>query len=126
MGRLLSPVLYEVAKDHIAYQCPGCGERHQLPIGVGSPAWFYNGNPDKPTFSPSILARGIRSNLTDEEMDAYQREFPGPGTREAGMKSKYGFICHHFVRDGKIEFLGDCTHDKKNQTLEMVPWPAYS
>lgn len=27
--------------------------------------------------------------------------------------------CHSYVRDGKIEFLGDCFHDLKNTTVEL-------
>jgi len=31
--------------------------------------------------------------------------------------------CHCFVRDGKIEFLNDCTHDLKGQTVGIPDWP---
>lgn len=31
-------------------------------------------------------------------------------------------VCHSYVRDGKIEFLADCTHKLKNQTVEIPEW----
>jgi hypothetical protein len=32
-------------------------------------------------------------------------------------------VCHSFVRDGQIQFLGDCTHALKGQTVERPEWP---
>ena len=29
------------------------------------------------------------------------------------------YVCHSFVREGKIEFLGDCTHALKGQTVDL-------
>lgn len=31
--------------------------------------------------------------------------------------------CHSFIKDGNIQFLGDCTHKLKNQT---VPIPVFN
>jgi hypothetical protein len=28
-------------------------------------------------------------------------------------------VCHSFVTDGKIQFLGDCTHALAGQTVEL-------
>lgn len=33
-------------------------------------------------------------------------------------------VCHSFVRAGKIEFLGDCTHALKGQTVPLPDWPC--
>ena len=30
--------------------------------------------------------------------------------------------CHLFVRDGRIEFLGDSEHELKGGTVDMVEW----
>jgi hypothetical protein len=30
--------------------------------------------------------------------------------------------CHCFVKDGKIQFLMDCSHDLKGKTVEMPEW----
>lgn len=32
-------------------------------------------------------------------------------------------VCHSFVRAGKIEFLGDCTHALAGQTVALPDWP---
>lgn len=54
--------------------------------------WMWNNNIIEPTFTPSLLV-----NTTD------------PAS-----------FCHPFLTDGKIQFLGDCFHDLKNQTVDMV------
>lgn len=70
-----------------AVWCPGCGHMHAfrtVPDGA-RPCWTFNGDVEKPTFHPSMLTW---TPMRD------------------GSKSN---ICHSFVRDGCIEFLGDCT-----------------
>jgi hypothetical protein len=68
-------------------------------VGDGpGPRWGYNGNPDLPTFTPSVLVNAGRFH---------------PGKP----------ICHTFVTDGKIQFLGDCTHALAGQTVDMPPFP---
>lgn len=70
-------------------ECPGCEMRHQLPD------WEFNGDVDRPTFRPSLL-------VTWEH---------GP-EREKRR-------CHSYITDGKIKFLGDCTHALVGQTVEL-------
>ena len=96
--------LYEMAPGLLVFHCPGCGYSHPFhvapqrrePRGDGSPAplWEWNGSMDAPTFSPSLLVFG---------MVPEQR-------------------CHSFVREGKIEFLGDCFHELRGQTVEIPDW----
>jgi hypothetical protein len=83
-----------VDDTHVHFRCPGCKSYHVLPI-VGPKAWAFNGNYDRPTLYPSILAR----------------EFEG---------DKVVRVCHSFVTDGRIQFLGDSTHDMKNQTVDLT------
>lgn len=33
---------------------------------------------------------------------------------------QHHFAIYLFLTDGKIQFLGDCFHDLKNQTVDMV------
>lgn len=66
--------------------CPGCGYWHLF-----DKRWSFNGDEQKPTFSPSML---VFPNLPEKR-------------------------CHSFVRDGKIEFLDDCFHNLKGQTVEL-------
>jgi len=53
--------------------------------------WHFNGNLEKPTFQGSMLV-----NQDD------------PQTR-----------CHSHVTDGMIQFLGDCFHELKGQTVPL-------
>ena len=32
-------------------------------------------------------------------------------------------VCHTFVTDGRIQYLGDCTHALAGQTVDMIDWP---
>jgi hypothetical protein len=77
--------------------------------GQEPPTWDFNNDVDKPTFNPSLLVRGVVP-LTDEEYEKVM----------AGHKhTPVPFICHSFIREGKIQFLGDCTHHLKNQTVDL-------
>ncbi len=84
------------------FKCPGCQGFHQLNTAPTGPRWTYNGDPVRPTFTPSILAT-TRWSQNDETM-----------TDE---------VCHSFVTDGQIQFLGDCTHALAGQTVPLQPWP---
>lgn len=57
---------------------------------------------ERPTFSPSILVT-LRWSENDNTMK--------------------DDVCHSFVRDGQIQFLGDCTHKLANQTVPIADWP---
>lgn len=80
-----------------AFYCPGCKCCHYVRVaGMPSP-WTWNEDLVKPTVSPSILVKS---------------EFQGD------RPSK---ICHSFIREGKIEFLSDCTHSLAGQTVALEP-----
>jgi hypothetical protein len=55
--------------------------------------WTFNGDLVRPTFEPSLLVN--------------QHE---PKAR-----------CHSFVRGGQIQFLGDCFHELRGQTVPLGP-----
>jgi hypothetical protein len=77
------------------FVCPGCKRHHHIPVQGPHPVWGFNGDIDSPTFTPSI--------------NSY---YEGPG----GVPMK---ICHSFVKAGYIQFLGDCYHELKNQTIPL-------
>ncbi|MDE2344640.1 MAG: ammonia monooxygenase [Betaproteobacteria bacterium] len=90
----------------VAFWCPGCNEAHALRIeGDGRPKWGFNGNPDAPTFTPSVKVTW---------------DVPPPRERDDPPAE----CCHSFVRDGRIQFLGDCTHALANQTVDLPDFPA--
>ena len=81
------------------FHCPGCQLDHAFTVGPPQrgpqdPRWTFNGSFDKPTFQPSLLCN---------------KDYP---------ESR----CHSFVTDGKIQFLDDCFHALKGQTVELPDW----
>ena len=105
----MQTVLHRVENvpNTLLFECPGCGECHQVPVKPGDGVrWEWNGSLDKPTFSPSLLVRG--GPLQDEH-----------GLAIPGARSR---CCHSFVRDGQIQFLNDCTHKLAGQTVDLPAW----
>lgn len=89
------------------FMCPACRTNHVVSTG-----WGYNGNPDAPTLTPSILATGLR-----KEIDAngnwtgdYERDLTG---------APLPLLCHSYVTDGRIQFLTDCLHAMAGQTVDL-------
>lgn len=95
--------LRSVQGGGIMFWCPGCDGAHMVRVGEGpGPRWGYNGNFDTPTFTPSILVT-----------------YNG---RDAGVDGAPPAVCHSFVTDGRIQFLGDCTHHLAGQTVDIPEW----
>lgn len=106
-------ILRTAEGGRILFWCPGCDGAHQIQAGDGpGPRWSFNGDFDRPTFSPSILVRGTQP-ITDDErrrIMAGERVEPRPT------------VCHSFVTWGRIRFLDDCTHDLAGCTVELPPF----
>lgn len=99
---------------YLFFFCPGCGEAHMIRARQSGEArgWDFNGDYDRPTFSPSIKVQGKR-RITDEE---YERIKAGEKLDIPDM------CCHSFIREGRIEFLSDCTHALAGQTVKLEPF----
>jgi len=114
MGQI-SAKLRSLEGGRVAFWCPGCEEIHAVAVGKpGRPNWTFDGNVDAPTFSPSILVR-------------YDHWVP-PATPEnmnRGPQTKVAHVCHSFVRSGRIEFLGDCTHAFAGKTVPIPDLPDF-
>lgn len=93
----ISRCLGKAEDGSLLFWCSGCGLPHSLSVGEGpGPRWGYNGNPDSPTFTPSVLSR---YRMRDDEI-----------------------VSHSFVTDGRIQYLGDFTHSLKGQTVDLPHW----
>ena len=90
--------------------CPACKMEHMIKI----PPWTFNGNVEKPTFGGSILARYVKI-LPEGEAMIERGEYPPKGQSFPHTDE----VCHSLVSDGKIQFLGDCTHAMKGQTVDL-------
>ena len=109
----LSKVLRSVEGGGLLFRCPGCNEGHMIRHGEGpGPRWTWNGNADKPTFTPSVLVTGVQP-VTDEQHAAWMAGAPLPAPQQ--------MRCHSFVTDGRIQFLSDCTHEMAGQTVDLPP-----
>jgi hypothetical protein len=94
----VSAKIHRVAENYYGFHCPGCGYGHAVTVNghmnSQNATWGWNGSMDKPTFTPSI-------NCNKDEPEHH---------------------CHSIVVDGRIQFLSDCFHDLKNQTVEIPDW----
>lgn len=104
-------------KEGYSFWCPGCEGYHGFIVkSLTGPVWSFNNNLTHPTFKPSILVRSVSTPPVIEK-DKDGKYVLGKDGRLKGAKDT---ICHSYVTDGKIIFQGDCTHDKRNTTVELV------
>ncbi len=107
-------ILRTAEGGRLMFRCPGCSEIHQVQVGDGpGPRWGFNGDYDRPTFTPSVLVRRTTAEppVTPANIDEWRRA-PWSQTNVVS-------VCHSFVTEGKIRFLGDCTHALAGQTVDL-------
>jgi hypothetical protein len=107
--------------DHVNFRCAGCNDVHTITDAQGR--WTFNGDFERPTFSPSVLVMCGHYVSTfkageDNCWCTYDAEHPN---EPSGFKC---YRCHSFVVDGRIQFLGDCTHALANQTVDLPEWES--
>jgi hypothetical protein len=95
MGNKIKPATDGNGKPYRQFRCPGCDDWHHVTDG-----WTWNDSLEKPTFNPSVRVtyRGV----------------------DPDTNAKIETTCHFYVREGKIEYLADCTHKMAGQTVEML------
>lgn len=87
----------EEYSDMLKFYCLACKESHIVCVGKKSywrQIWTFNNDYNKPTINPSILVSVNYPNYTS--------------------------ICHSFIKEGKIQYLNDCTHNMKGTTIELL------
>ncbi len=103
--------------------CPGCRSTHAINLSGNGPLWTWNNDVERPTVSPSVLVRGIRQDMSTEELIEYDHAAEKLSSEELLADPRFGLRCHVFINDGQIQFLGDCTHDHANKTVPVPEWP---
>lgn len=84
------------------FWCPGCRHCHSyLTEATDRPNWTFNGDLDRPTFSPSLRVYTTH-----------------PETRVETT------LCHLHVTDGELRYCGDCVHDHNGKVVPMCDIPA--
>ena len=114
----LSKILRSQEGGRIAFWCPGCDEAHAV-----NATWTFDGNVHAPTFTPSIMVTGTK--LTPEGEAMIDEDIAKQVIRTGDFQyPSVDTCCHSFVRAGRIEFLGDCTHKLAGQTVSLPEWPS--
>ena len=105
LHRVRSDIAERPAQPDVLFWCPGCKTAHGVWTSKPAPSgarWSWNGDTVRPTFEPSIVVN-----------------VEYPQGRDVPPKR---LVCHSFVREGRIEFLGDCTHALAGQTVALEPF----
>jgi hypothetical protein len=85
---------------------------HRLPD-----SWTFNGNVEKPTFTPSFKHSGIKTVQVDGK-------WTGEWHRDAQGKP-LDFVCHYILTDGVLHFCGDCSHAMAGQQVPLPELPSW-
>ena len=116
---MLSSKLRNGENNYLMFWCPGCKGIHAISYGQGK--WSWNGDVNKPTFTPSVLVTNGHFTSDYKKGDrcwcTYNAEHPD---------EEHPFTCqrcHSFVTDGKIQFLNDCSHELAGQTVDLPDIP---
>lgn len=83
-------------REYVYYWCSGCGHAHSVP----AERWNWNKNAESPTLSPSV-----RHFIPAQDGQPEQT------------------LCHYHLRNGIIEYCGDCQHNLKGQNVPLQPIP---
>jgi hypothetical protein len=86
--------IHKIQEGRVAFHCPGCGYAHFVGVPPSAQAWKFNGDFERPTFTPSVLV----------------------------AKDQPEQRCHSFIIEGKIRFLTDCHHNLAGQTVDLPAW----
>ena len=96
-----------------SFWCPGCKQMHVLLTDAG---WAFNGDYDRPTFTPSFLITGIKCN-----------EGPNGGWDGTWPRDEYGnaipYRCHFILTDGILNFCIDSDHELAGQAVPIPDLP---
>jgi hypothetical protein len=92
--------------------CPACEEMHVFSVGAPNTSgakWSFDGNVASPTFAPSMNIRtGPRPTVPVGRPDAGKID-----------------VCHYFLKAGRDEYCGDCTHALRAQTVPLPDLPLH-
>lgn len=93
----MSRVLKRHSDGFLFFKCPGCDEYHKVwtdrPGWNNSELWQWNGDYEKPTFSPSLKVLPTGSQPR----------------------------CHFFIEEGMFHYQADCGHKLAGKTVAMHP-----
>lgn len=83
---------------------------HPLPDG-----WQFNGNVDRPTFSPSFRHCMLLQVFKDGKWTGEWRRDGDGNVIQA--------TCHYVLTDGILNFCDDCTHELAGKSMPLPELP---
>lgn len=95
-------MISKIINNHLFYWCEGCKFAHHVPFGEG--VWKFEGTEENPSLSPSVRHFYIKPATETEP----QVEIT---------------ICHYWIKNGNIEYCGDCQHQYSGQTRKLIDIP---
>lgn len=110
---MLRGVLRVVEGPALAFWCEGCGCAHVIDVETRTQkGWTFDGDYDRPTFKPSIL-------VTYRHPKGHTNDNPAP----MGYDGEYvEDVCHSWVTKGVIQYLADCSHALRGQSVPLQPF----
>lgn len=115
----------------LLFRCPGCKMLHGPTVGQPNPhnqaVWSWNGDYEKPTFSPSLLVRYDHLSEAGRARCAEFHKEHGRYPTNEELPYDLHMVCHSFIgcngaQPGQIIYLDDCTHALKGQTVDIPPY----
>lgn len=119
----LFPLIQDADTKRVMFWCLGCDMAHPINVEGGPGAsWSWNGSFEKPTFTPSVLVQFDRLSAEGRAKDKAFHAEHGRYMTHQELPYDIKHVCHTFVTDGRIQYLGDCTHALAGQTIDLPAW----
>lgn len=96
-----------------SYWCQGYEQLHSI-VTEGAGAWGFNGDIDRPVFTPSVLVRYVANPEASDEFKEWRT-----------ARVCHTFIGHSGAQPGQVIFLSDCTHALSGTVQLMPDLPDY-
>ena len=81
--------------SNLLFWCPGCNCAHYVRVKGPGPTWDWNGDLDKPTFTPDLV---FSAHIQERR-------------------------CHFSITSGLINFFEDCHHGLAFSSTTIPEWP---
>src|SRR5262249_350015 len=109
---------------HLRILVPGPSKSITIPVQLTdgnykeTGNWVWNGDVMNPTLRPSLLTEcghyAKTKNPHNQCWCTYNRDHPNDNPVFTCYR------CHSWVTDGKVQFLGDSTHELAGQTVDLL------
>jgi hypothetical protein len=99
--------------EGLSYYCQGCDSNHSIKT-KGQGAWGWNGDLEKPVFTPSVLVTWSANPDASEEFKEWRT-----------ARRCHTFVGCNGAQPGEVIFLGDCTHVLAGKVMPFADLPEW-